>query len=227
MGAERTKTNAPPPTPTLEPPQRAMVSINSHDEVARNNGINDNYGRRNNGSGHNYLHQSQAADSQENRFDEEIMKENLMGAKISKSDNINGEINEQTEIMGMEITIVENNASHALNSTLINVPINYEEQNAHAGHLICTTQPREEPSDMEKQGQLRGAPNNATWKRIQRTQKSKTNPSHQSFCGTKRAQPGGNVYDEEEIQNAKRSKRMEGKKETLNNLTVEAARQPR
>ena len=50
-----------------------------------------------------------------------------MGAKISKSDNINGEINEQTEIMGMEITIVENNASHALNSTVINVPINYEE----------------------------------------------------------------------------------------------------
>lgn len=150
-----------------------------------------------------------------------------MGAKISETDSTNGEINEQTEIMGMEITVGENNASHALNSTLINVPINYDDHNAHADHLIRITQPREESSDMEKQGQLRGASNNATWKRVQRTQKSKTNPSHQSFCGTKRAQPGGNVCDEEEIQNAKRSKIMEGKKETLNNPMVEAARQPR
>ena len=58
-----------------------------------------------------------------------------MGAKISESDSINGEINEQTQIMGMEITVAENNALHVLNSTLINVPSNYAEQNAHADNL--------------------------------------------------------------------------------------------
>ena len=147
-----------------------------------------------------------------------------MGAKISESDSFNGESNEQTEIMDMEITVAENNASHALNSTLINVAVNYDEQNAHTDQLFRITQPHKESSDMEKQGQLRGAPNNATWKRIQCTQKSKTNPSHQSFCGMKRAKPGGSVCDEEEIQNAKRSKIMEGKK-NLNNPTVEAAKQ--
>ena len=90
MGAEWTKTNAPPPSPAPEPPQRATVSINSHDEVAGNNGINNNYGRKDNGSGLNYLHQSQAVDSQENRVSREVMKGNLM---VRKSRN-------QTALMG-------------------------------------------------------------------------------------------------------------------------------
>ena len=50
MGAEWTKTNAPPPSPAPEPPQRATVSINSHDEVAGSMGINDNHKRTDNGS---------------------------------------------------------------------------------------------------------------------------------------------------------------------------------
>ena len=58
-------------------------------------------------------------------------------------------------------------------------------------------------------------------------QKSKTNPCHQSLCGTKRAQPGDMGCDEEKAHNAKRSKRMEGKKENPNNPMVEATRQPR
>ena len=90
MGAEWTKTNAPPPSPAPEPPQRATVSINSHDEVAGNNGINNNYGRKDNGSGLNYLHQSQAVDPQENRVSREVMKGNLM---VRKSRN-------QTALMG-------------------------------------------------------------------------------------------------------------------------------
>uniref|UniRef100_A0A7N2L582 DUF4283 domain-containing protein n=1 Tax=Quercus lobata TaxID=97700 RepID=A0A7N2L582_QUELO len=59
MGSEWAKTNAPPPTPAPESPQRARGSINTHDEVA---GINDINGRKNNASTHKYLHQTQAAD---------------------------------------------------------------------------------------------------------------------------------------------------------------------
>ena len=62
MGAEWAKTNVPPPTPAPEPRQRATVSINSYDEVAGNNDINDIYGRKDNSSTHKYLHQTQAVD---------------------------------------------------------------------------------------------------------------------------------------------------------------------
>ena len=60
---------------------------------------------------------------------------------------------------------------------------------------------------MGKHGQSCETPTNATWKRIQRPQKSKTNPSHQNLCGTKRAQFGVTGCDEEKIQNAKRNKK--------------------
>ena len=62
MGAEWAKTNVPPPTPAPEPRQRATVSINSYDEVAGNNDINDIYGRKDNSSTHKYLHQTLVAD---------------------------------------------------------------------------------------------------------------------------------------------------------------------
>ena len=90
------------------------------------------------------------------------MKETLIGARILESDQINGDIDKQTEIMGMEITVANSSDSHALKSTLINVPVTYDELNAHADHLIHLTQPREESSDMEKQSQLHGALNNVT-----------------------------------------------------------------
>ncbi|XP_075670080.1 uncharacterized protein LOC142639827 [Castanea sativa] len=87
MGVERTKTNAPPPTPVPEPPQRAMVSINSHDEVASNNDINGIYGRRENGSALKYPYQSQTVDFQENQAVccEEVIKENSMDARIRQN----------------------------------------------------------------------------------------------------------------------------------------------
>ena len=112
-----------------------------------------------------------------------------MGAKILESNRINRDIDKQTEIMGMEITVVESNDSHALKSTLIDVPVTYDELNPHADQLIHITQPCEESSDMEKQSQLCGAPINATWKRIQRTPNFKTNPSHQSSAAQRELNP--------------------------------------
>ena len=139
-------------------------------------------------------------------------------------DSIHGVSNKRTEIMGMEIIGLETAALHALNSTLINVPINYEKRKTHADQSISIQQPREESLVLERPGQSCEAANNTTWKRIPRPQKSKTNPSHQTLCGIKRAQSGDTGSEEEKTQNEKRSKRIEGKKE---NPIVDAARQPR
>ena len=70
--------------------------------------------------------------------------------------------NTQTRIIGMEITGLETAALHELNSTLINVPINYEKQQTHADQSICIQQPREESSVLGKPGQSREAATNAT-----------------------------------------------------------------
>ena len=68
----------------------------------------------------------------------------------------------QTGIRGMEITGLETAALHALNSTLINVPIKYEKRQTHANQSICIQQPREESFVLEKHGQSREAATNAT-----------------------------------------------------------------
>ena len=75
MGAKRTKTNTPPPAPMPEPPQSHTVAINSHDEVAGNMGINDNYERRDNDSEINCPHQSQVTFSQKIWVGEEVKRE--------------------------------------------------------------------------------------------------------------------------------------------------------
>ena len=54
-GADRTKTNAPPPALAPKPPQSHTVAINSHDEVAGSMGINDNHEQSDNGSEINCL----------------------------------------------------------------------------------------------------------------------------------------------------------------------------
>ena len=100
-------------------------------------GINGNHERSYNGSGIKCLHQSQVTFTQEIWVGEEVNTEHLWGAKFLAPDSINGVNKEQAGIMGMEITGFGIAASQALNSTLINVPINYEKQQTHAGQSIC------------------------------------------------------------------------------------------
>ena len=98
-------------------------------------GINDNHERSDNGSEINCL-QSHVTFSQNIQVGEEVNTEQLRGVKFSKPDSINGVSNTQMGIMGMEITSLETAALHALNSTLINVPINYEKRQTHADQSI-------------------------------------------------------------------------------------------
>ena len=106
-------------------------------------GINDNHEQNDNGSEINCPH-AHVTFSQNIRVGEEVNIEQLRGAKFSEPDRINGVSNTQTGIMGMEITGLETVALHALNSALINVPINYEQRQTHADQSISIQQPREE-----------------------------------------------------------------------------------
>ena len=168
MGANQTKTNTPPPAPASapKPPQSHTVAINSHDEVAGSVGINDNHERRDNGLEIN-CSQSHVTFSQNIQVSEKANTEHLRGAKFSEPNNINGVSNMQTGIIGMEIIGLETAALHVLNSTLINVPINYEKRQTHADQSICIQQPREESSVLGKPSQSHKSATNATWKRIQ------------------------------------------------------------
>ena len=130
-------------------------------------GINDNHEQNDNGSEINCPH-AHVTFSQNIRVGEEVNIEQLRGAKFSELDSINGVSNTQTGIMGMEITGLETVALHALNSALINVPINYEQRQTHADQSISIQQPREESFVLGRPGQSREAATNATWKRIQR-----------------------------------------------------------
>ena len=89
-------------------------------------GINDNHEWNDNGSAIN-CPQSHVTFSQNIRVSEEVNTEQLRGVKFSEPDSTNGVSNTQTRIMGMEITCLETVALHALNSALINAPINYEQ----------------------------------------------------------------------------------------------------
>ena len=134
-GAERTKTKAPPPAMAPEPPQSHSVALNSHDETAGSMGINYIHERSGNVLEINGS-QSHVTISQNIQISEEVNTEQLRGEEFLEMDSIHGVSNKRTEIMGMEIIGLETAALHALNSTLINVPINYEKRKTHADQSI-------------------------------------------------------------------------------------------